>query len=138
MAAYATVDDLVLRWRPLTDEEALTAAALIEDAAVMIRSTVPDLETRLADESLSLDVLKLVTVHMVKRSMSAPAGFEGVTQFNQTAGPFAQATQFANPTGDMWLTKADKKMLGVSGSKAFTVDMFPAYTDEEFAAAWEV
>jgi len=136
MAAYATVDDVVLRWRPLSDAEVDQASALLDDAAVMIRSVCPDVEARIADGLLDVEVLKLVSVRMVKRAMTAPAGFEGVSQFNQTAGPFAQATQFANPTGDMWLTKVDRRLLGVGGSKAFSVDMWPAYTDQEFAAVW--
>lgn len=138
MAAYATVDDVVLRWRALSDAEVVVASALLEDAAVMIRSVVPNLETRVADGDLDPEALKIVSCRMVKRSMQAPAGFEGVSQFNQTAGPFSQATQFANPAGDMWLAKADRKLLGVGGSRAFTVDMWPAYTDAEYAAVWEV
>ena len=136
MAAYATVDDLVARWRTLEEAEAATASALLDDAAVMIRAVCPDIEDRIADGVIDPLVPLIVSCRMVKRAMQAPAGFEGVSQFNQTAGPFAQATQFANPAGDMWLAKADRKLLGVGGSKAFTVDMWPAYTDEEFATVW--
>ena len=136
MAAYATVDDVVLRWRPLSDAEVEQASALLDDAAVMIRSACSDIEARIADGLLDAEVLKLVSVRMVKRAMTAPAGFEGVSQWNVASGPHSQSTQFANPMGDMWLTKVDRKMLGVGGARAFSIDMWPAYTDQEFAAVW--
>lgn len=136
MAAYATVDDLVARWRPLAGAEATQASALLEDAAVIIRASCPDTDARILAGTLDPAVPLMVSCAIVKRAMSAPAGFEGVSQFNQTAGPFAQATSFANPAGNMWLTKQDRKLLGCSSQKAFMVDLLPAYSDEEYSAVW--
>lgn len=133
MAAYASVGDLASRWKPLEGAEAETASALLGDAAVEIRAAAPNIDDRIAAGVLDADAPVIVSCRMVKRSMSGPAGFEGVSQWSPTSGPHSQSLTFANPAGDMYLTKADRKLLGIGGSRAFTIDMFPAYTDEEFA-----
>lgn len=121
--AYATVDDLAARWKELSSAEEDMASALLDDAAVMLRAIIPDLDARLADERLDADVLSLVSCRMVRRAMSAPAGFEGVSAFNQGAGPFSQSVSFANPSGEMWVSRAERRMLGLGGGGAFTVDL---------------
>ena len=125
--AYATTADVEARWRPLSPAEATQAAALLDDAAVVIRAACPDIADRITDGLLDPSVPKLISVRLVKRVMSAAAssGFEGVTNLSQTAGPFSQNTSFANPLGEMFLTKADRRLLGCGGAQAFTVDMAP-------------
>ncbi|WP_442972483.1 Gp19/Gp15/Gp42 family protein [Rhodococcus sp. BH5] len=127
---YATVSDLESRWRPLESAEAVTASALLEDAAVMIRAACPDVDVRIDAGLLDPSVPVIVSCRMVKRAMSAPDGFEGVSGFNQSAGPFSQNLSFANPAGDMWLGKPDRKLLGCSTQRAFMVDLLPPVVEE--------
>lgn len=37
----------------------------------------------------------------------------GVSQTSQTAGPYTQSFSFSNPYGDIFMTKNEKKMLGI-------------------------
>lgn len=119
---YAEVTDLEARWRPLTADESVRAAVLLEDAAVRLDAACPPSDPPTAQE---LAARKIVSCEMVKRSMAAGtgAGAVGVTSVQQGAGPYQETTQFANPTGDLYLTKGDRKLLGCGAQEAFTVPM---------------
>lgn len=111
--AFATYYDVEARWgRTLNADERLRATSLLDDAAAILFSLVrPDD----ADE-VQASLLKTISCNMVIRSMVAAAssGF-GVEAQQATMGPFAQRVEFANPNGDMYLTKAEKKWLGIHG-----------------------
>jgi len=61
---------------------------------------------------------------MVKRSMMVPADQVPMTDVNLTAGPFGQSGTLANPMGDMYLTKSERKSLPCGQQSAFTVPMW--------------
>lgn len=113
--AYADVSDLEIRWRTLTDDEQTRAEALLDDASAMLDAYVTVDET---DEQ-QLKLLKIVVCNMVERAMSTVTtdGVDlfGVSQQSMTAGPYAQTFNYANPTGDLYITKVEKRMLGISG-----------------------
>ncbi|WP_345438430.1 Gp19/Gp15/Gp42 family protein [Microbacterium gilvum] len=122
---YATVADLEARWRTLTSDEQARAGVLLEDAAVRLDAlcapSVPPTSQELASRLI-------VSCEMVKRAMvtgSSGSGGLGVTSVQQGAGPYQETVQFSNPTGDLYLTKADKALLGCGKQTAFTVSMAP-------------
>lgn len=124
--AYATVGDLVARWRALDTSESATAEALLDDVAILIRANCPDVDSKIDDGTMDAGVPLIISVRAVKRSMmAASSGFDGMTQLSQTAGPFQQSTSFQNPMGELYLTKADLKLLGCGTMRAFTVDLAP-------------
>lgn len=108
---FAWVDDLAARWHSLTDSERATAATLLADASDVIRTTVPTWTTA------SPDTLCRVTCSMVKRAMIA-ADNVGVSQASETVGPFANSWTYSNPGGDLYLTKWEKRSLGMSSQTA--------------------
>jgi hypothetical protein len=114
--AYADVSDLEARWRELTEDEQARAAVLLDDASAMLDAYVTVDE---ADESL-MKRLKIVACNMVERAMSTVSddGMDlyGVTQQSMTAVGFTRQLSYANPTGDLYITKAEKRMLGISGT----------------------
>lgn len=133
MAAFATTNDLATRWRPLSAQEEATAQALLDDAAAVIRAECPGIEERLAPSDGSAPTLDpavplLVSCAMVKRAMMS-GEMGGVKSTQETAGPFSQSLSFANPTGDLYLTKAERRMLGCGSQVAFSVPMGPCDTD---------
>lgn len=106
--AYATVSDVEARWRPLSQGEAARASFLLEDAATIIDAYAT------VDSSMA-DAAMVVSCNMVIRAMSASeADTFGVSQSSMTAGPYTQSWTYSNPSGDMYLTKAERKMLKVS------------------------
>ena len=110
--AYADVSDLESRWRELTDDEQARAAVLLDDASAMLDALVAVDDT---DEQ-QMALLKIVTCNMVQRSMSTDGDTYGVSQQSMTAVGFSQQYTYANPTGDLYITKTEKRMLGISGT----------------------
>ena len=110
--AYADASDLEVRWRTLTTDEQERAEALLDDASAMLDAYVTVDET---DEQ-QMKLLKIVVCNMVERAMSTGGDIFGVTQQSMTAGPYAQTFNYANPTGDLYITKSEKRVLGISGT----------------------
>lgn len=127
--AFATTEDLEARWRPLSTAEKATAAVLLGDASAMIRAECPDIDARLVAvppatvPELDPTVPRMVVCAVVKRAMLASAASDGapVTAVQQTAGPFSQSLTMANPTGDLYLTRAEKRVLGCGAQTATTI-----------------
>lgn len=111
--AYATVNDLMQRWRLLSDAEQARAEVMLEDAATILDATV-DIDE---DNAKQAALLKTVSCSMVKRAMvSMSDGMLGVSQGTISADIYSQTFQFSNPGGDMYLTQMERRLLGVSNS----------------------
>lgn len=109
--AFADVSDIEARWRTLTVDEKARAAVLIEDASAVLSKLVPVDPNDEQQDAL----LKTVCCNMVIRAMSATeSDMFGVSQSSMTAGPYSQSMNYANPSGDMYLTKLEKRLLGIT------------------------
>lgn len=111
MEAFADVSDLESRWRDLSADEEARASVLLGDASAMLAALV------VVDDSddEQKELLKIVCCNMVQRAMAAVDNdLYGVTQQSMTAVGFSQQLSYANPSGDMYITKAEKQMLGIS------------------------
>lgn len=111
--AYATIDELELRWRPLTADESARAQALLDDAALMLDAVLSAASIQDVEEG----ALVAVSCNMVRRAMAlSDSGMYGVSQGTVSADIYSQTMTYANPTGDMYLTGNEKRMLGISNS----------------------
>ena len=109
--AYAAVSDIEARWRDLTTAEETQAAVLIDDASAMLDELV-DVDPNDTNQAY---LLKTVCCSMVIRAMSASeSGLVGVTTQSMTAGVYSQSSTYENPAGDMYLTRMEKRLLGVT------------------------
>lgn len=129
MAPFATTTDLQGRMRrTLTTAELATANLLLADASGDIEARFRDrgwsIPDRIAAGLLTANDLLVVTVRMVKRAMALDDDLDGVKSIQETTGPFSGSTTFANPMGDLYLTKADLRRLGLLAQRAGHVDMF--------------
>lgn len=118
---FATLPDLRGHWSKLPVDREDEAVTKLEEAAVEIRGNFPNIDTRIADGSLDPDNAKLVSVRMVKRAMdvATPAGVDSRTG---QMGPFVTTESFTNPDGNMYLSKADRRLLSpVNHRQAFTI-----------------
>lgn len=111
---YAVVDEVEAGFRTLSAEERLRCTALLEEASVII-----DAYGGNADPS----VKGLVSCRMVRRllgdgnSMGAAMAPMGATQGSASALGYVQSwTMSGGSAGEMYLSKLEKKLLGV-GSK---------------------
>jgi Phage protein Gp19/Gp15/Gp42 len=128
---FADVGDLQDRWRALSEEESSRAAVLLDDASAIIEAECPGLTAKVEDSTVSALVVKQVVCGMVKRAMVNEVG--GVSDTQDTAGPFMHGVTYANPMGDLYLTRADKRRLGYGGQRASSVDLAP---EAEPPASW--
>ena len=111
--AYATVQDVQARMTiTLTTSQQTMCGYLLDDAAVLIDVCASD---------ASSDVKKVVSCNIVTRALSSsiaqadiPAG---ATQGSMSALGYSQSWTVSNGSvGELYLSRTDKKLLGVSNS----------------------
>lgn len=119
---FAVPTDLADRWRPLTTDEQTRATVLLGDASQMIL----DEDKRHVLDALTVPTSTHVRIvcKMVERAMGTAVDAPAVTQFSQTTGPFTETRTFAGPSGDIYLTKAERRQLGFSRQRAGGSDMW--------------
>lgn len=116
--AYATIDDLEARYGEVAYELRDRAQALLDDAATMLNAWV---EVDISDQQ-QRERLKIVSCAMVNRALQAAASdVYGVSNASYTMGPFTQSATFSNPSGDLYLTKGEKSLLGISGTRISSI-----------------
>lgn len=109
MASYATVEDVQKRMtRAMSTSEQTMCETLLEDASVIIDSYNADAD---ADKKL------IVACRMVVRQLGdgESAGVPiGATQGSMSGLGYSQSWTMSNgSTGEMYLSRLDKKLLGV-------------------------
>lgn len=119
---FATIVDLAARWRPLTAPESTRATTLLLDASQLLL----DEDARGILTALTVPTLthKRIVCKIVERAMGTPVEEPSVTQQSQTMGTFTEQRTFANPTGDLYLTKAERRQLRFSRQRAGNVAMW--------------
>lgn len=121
---YATVADLADRWRPLTDAEQVPAETLIGSAERLVNARVPNLGTRIA---AGLDPLLVTDVvcEIVRRALTMRA--TGAEQSTVTTGQVTEATRYANPQGNLYITADEMARLSPGGRsrRAFSISTLP-------------
>lgn len=124
---FATVSELEARWRTLSTDEQTRAEALLEDASYMILarcSSANEVDDDDPGQQAQREaVLRTIVCAMVQRSMLVGADVPGVKTTQETAGPFSTSMTFTNPTGDLYLTASEMKLLPCGKQVAFTVPM---------------
>lgn len=123
MTTFANVSDVELRWRPLSAEEGSRVGVLLEDASALIRATNPAIDARITAGTMDPAVPCMVAVAVVKRAMIGGDDTAGVNSQMNVAGPFSQQITYANPSGDLYLTRAEKRLIGQRHQRAGMVDM---------------
>lgn len=107
--AYATVEDVQARMaRPMSESEQAICSTMLDDAAVMIDSY---------NENASDDKKKIVSCRMVIRQLGDgnESGIPiGATQGSMAGLGYSQSWTLSNgSTGEMYMSKQDKQLLGV-------------------------
>lgn len=105
MEAFATVNDLESRWRTMDSSERDRAAVLLVDAAAIIKAAMDRSCVKIdaKDETQAANLVR-VSCAMVQRAMAQGDG----EQQHAWGGNIV-----ANPSGDLYLSKADKRSLGI-------------------------
>lgn len=122
MEAFATTRDLENRWRELDGTEKERAETLLLDATAKITSMCNDSGVTIeATDEVQAHNLKAITCEMVKRAMLSAVDTAPVTNYSQGAGGYTESFTYANPTGNLYLTSDEKKLLGIKRQRIFSV-----------------
>lgn len=114
MKPYATLEDYSERYGSVPGDKVARVKISLLDASLIINAQNPKTD--------DADVLKAITCAMVNRATSSfGAGVEGLTGQTISAGVYSQQFTYSNPTGDLYLTKGEKKLLGIGRQKYFPV-----------------
>lgn len=126
--AYATLDDIILLFRPLTTQEEEKAEALlpiVEDSLKMEAMKVnKDLDLMIENEELLLNVLTSVIVDIVARTLMTSTDTEPMTQTTQTALGYSFSGTFLNPGGGLFIKKSELARLGLKKQKYGVIDLY--------------
>ena len=124
MDVFATTKDLEARWRILTGtDEDTRAETLLLDATVKITAECNRSGVTIdSTNELQSMMLKAITCEMVKRAMLSPVDMAPLSAFSQTAGPYSESQTYINPTGDLYMTSGEKKMLGIGAQKIWAIE----------------
>lgn len=116
MEPFATVEDYEARYGEVEDEARLSA--LLSDASLFLAS-----QRGLSidpDDATQAALLTAVTCAMVHRSMMA-GSYAGFSNVSQGAGGYTASVGVYNPSGDFYLTKGERRALGIGGARIGSV-----------------
>ena len=116
MTPFATVADYEARYGKVDDEERISK--LLQDATNII-ARQPGFCDKNRDDTW-WGVLETVTCAMVHRSMMA-GSYAGLSNVSQGAGGYTASVAVYNPGGDLYLTRNEKKALGIGGARIGSV-----------------
>lgn len=129
MSTFATIEDYEARYGSVLDQDRVTT--LLGDASNYLTALyfLEWGEEYKAGEHILFDLnVCAVTCSIVSRVTNVPAGMEGVSQASQGADSYSASYTFANPTGDIYITKSERERLGFGGSGVFTI---PPMTEKD-------
>lgn len=119
MEPFATVEDYEERYGPASDRERV--GVLLGDATAFIAGQ-PGFALAEGDEAQA-SALTMVACAVAHRSLSAGA-WAGLSNVSQGAGGYTASATVYNPSGDLYLTKSERVLLGLGGGRVGTTDPF--------------
>lgn len=105
--AFATAAEFKARYADFADHDDAAIAAELEDASTFIRSQCDV-------EGVDPDVLDWVCREVAYRHLvTGRSDLVGVSQATWSATPYSQSMTLANPGGDFYLSKSERRALGM-------------------------
>lgn len=127
MADYATIEDVINLYRPLTDEESRKATALLPVVSARLRQYARnvgrDLDAMIEKNDDLAIVAKSVTVDVVARTIQTPTSGAPMSQFSEAALGYSVSGTFLVPGGGIFIKNAELKALGLARPKYGTFDL---------------
>lgn len=129
-AAYATTNDVIELYRPLTSSELTQAAALIPVVCAELRSEAKkrgkDLDQMISDDPDLGLVAKSVTVDVVARALMTPtsSGSGVMSQMSESALGYTVSGTFLNPGGGLFIKRTELRRLGILRQKVGVTEFY--------------
>ena len=130
MADYATVADITLLWRAMTQDETTRAEALIPIVCDSLRTEAykvgKNLDSMIADNPWLESVAKSVTVDVVARTLMTSTDTEPTTQFAESALGYSVSGTYLVPGGGLFIKKSELARLGLRRQRLGVIDLCPS------------
>lgn len=124
---FATVEDMTLLWREMTEPEQRRAQALLVLVSDSLREEAhrvgKSIDTMMFDPYYE-SVVKSVTVDVVARTLMTSTDQEPMTQFSQTAGPYSMSGTFLTPGGGLFIKRSELARLGLRQQRMGVLDVY--------------
>ena len=130
MSDFATVQDVIDLWRPLTNDEQTKAGKLIPLVCDALRYEAEkvgmNLDNMVAADANLVSVAKTVTVDIVARAMRQSTDGDPMTQESQSALGYSWSGTYAIPGGGISnaIMKNDLKRLGLRIQRYGVIDFY--------------
>ena len=117
MSNFATVQDVINLWRPLTQAEQEKVTNLLPVVSDSLRQEADkvgkDLDAMVAASTSLATVAKSVTVDVVARAIMTPTDEAPTTQFSQSALGYSVSGTYLVPGGGLFIKKSELARLGL-------------------------
>lgn len=116
---FASIEDYEARYGEYGDDELLGSVLMDATRFICAELTRAGLDPDNEESAdLYMQVCRSVAFRSLDHSDDDALGVPwGVMQLTQSSGPFSHTYQMANAHGDMYLTKAERRMLGLGRSR---------------------
>lgn len=135
MSDYATVDDVITLWRPLTADEVTRTEALLpiisDELRVRASFSGRDLDAMIEANPSLASVAKEVTVSAVSRILRQSTTGEVMSQESQSGLGYSWSGTYAVPGGGIGnaILPSDLKRLGLKRPKIGIIDFYDPRND---------
>ena len=128
MASYATTQDVIELYRPLTPEETERVAVLLPIVIDSLRQEAhnvgKDLDQMVVDGDLSASVVKSVAVDVVARTLMTPTDGTPMTQMSQSALGYSVSGTYLVPGGGLFVKKSELARLGLRRQRIGVIELY--------------
>lgn len=125
---YATTDDIIALWRPLTSEEMDRAQALIPIVCDSLRAEAKrvgkDLDALTKEDAALKSVAKSVVVDVIARTLMTSTNQEPMTQYSESALGYSVSGSFLVPGGGLFIKRTELQRLGLRRQRYGVMDFY--------------
>lgn len=115
--------DRYYRYEEVSDATKNDIETLINDCSMKLRGYGISLEKPRNSMEVEewKELIKTVVCSSVNRAYLTSQSSTGASQMTQSAGVYSETFTFANPSGDIYFTREEKKLLGISRMKFYSI-----------------
>ncbi|HEQ0813412.1 TPA: phage Gp19/Gp15/Gp42 family protein [Streptococcus pyogenes] len=128
MGNFATTDDVILLWRPLSVDELKRANALLKVVSDTLRMEADkigkDLDKTMVDKPYFVNVIKSVTVDIVARTLMTSTQGEPMSQESQSALGYTWSGTYLVPGGGLFIKDNELKRLGLKKQRYGGIELY--------------
>jgi len=128
MADFATIQDIIDLWRPMTPAETDRATALLPVVSDNLRIEADkvgkDLDEMVVDNETYANVVKSVVVDIVSRTLLTSTENEPMIQSSESALGYSFQGTFLVPGGGLFIKKSELARLGLRKQRYGVIDFY--------------